>query len=273
MNRVFFAQELEGNATFWRIHRQDGVTLGFTAHDRDLWFDGVLHRAAPGMVPSAIRRTADWETDHAEVQGALAHDAISARDLAVGRFDDARVEIGIVDWETRERAILYNGRIGAVSEEGGGFAAELNSVKSELETDTLPRTSPTCRAVFCGPGCTLPASRYTHEAVLASIDPAQNSVSLSGGPPAALLRDGWLRWLDGPQAGIRMQVMDVQTDHLMLDIPLDPGLAPGTRAVLREGCDHTIATCTNRFGNAANFQGEPFLPGNDLLSRYGQATE
>jgi hypothetical protein len=37
---------------------------------------------------------------------------------------------------------------------------------------------------------------------------------------------------------------------------------------VQEGCDHTIATCAARFGNAINFQGEPFLPGNDSLTRY-----
>jgi hypothetical protein len=35
-----------------------------------------------------------------------------------------------------------------------------------------------------------------------------------------------------------------------------------------EGCDKSIATCAGRFGNAANFRGEPYLPGVDLLTRY-----
>ena len=48
------------------------------------------------------------------------------------------------------------------------------------------------------------------------------------------------------------------------------GQVRGVRVQLREGCDHTIATCSARFGNAVNFRGEPFLPGNDLLARYGQ---
>jgi hypothetical protein len=39
--------------------------------------------------------------------------------------------------------------------------------------------------------------------------------------------------------------------------------------ILREGCDHTLPTCAERFANAVNFQGEPFLPGNDLVVRYG----
>ena len=42
----------------------------------------------------------------------------------------------------------------------------------------------------------------------------------------------------------------------------------GLRVRLREGCDRTIATCTSRFGNAVNFRGEPFLPGNDMLAQY-----
>ena len=72
MSRVWFAQRLETAAAFWRVLRRDGVTLGFTTHDRDLWFDGVLHSATPGMVPSADPPiSADFEPDSAEVVGAL----------------------------------------------------------------------------------------------------------------------------------------------------------------------------------------------------------
>ena len=269
MSRVFLREALEGVATFWRVRRRDGVTLGFTSHDRDAWFDGVLHRAAPGMVPSAIRRSADLGPDSAEVRGALTHDAISAVDLAAGRFDGAAVEIGVVDWETLERAVLYRGEIGAVSEEAGSFSAELRSAKAGLEIDTVPRTSPTCRAQFCGPGCTLSAAKYTHEAVVAAVDLTANRVAFAGGPAADTMRDGSLRWLDGPHAGLAMEVIAADASGLVLDIELDPALAPGARARLREGCAHTVQTCQARFGNAANFQGEPFLPGNDLLGRHG----
>ena len=268
MSRVFNRAELEATATFWRIRRRDGVTLGLTSHDRDLWFDGVLHRAAPGMLPSAIRRTADLSPDSAEVQGALTHDSIAAVDLASGRFDGAGVEIGVVDWETLERAVLYRGEIGAVAEEGGSFTAELRSAKADLEADSVPRTSPTCRAQFCGPGCTLSAARFTHEAVLQAVDLGASRASFGAIPPPGHMRQGSLRWVSGPQAGITMQVNDADEAGLVLDLALDPALVPGARALLREGCDHTLQTCSERFGNAVNFQGEPFVPGNDLLARY-----
>jgi hypothetical protein len=57
----------------------------------------------------------------------------------------------------------------------------------------------------------------------------------------------------------------------VLERPLAVGAGAGLRVILREGCDHTIGTCADRFGNGVNFQGEPFLPGNDLLTRYPAA--
>ena len=268
MSRVWFAGELETIATFWRVLRRDGVTLGFTTHDRDLWFDGVLHSAAPGMLPSSIRRSADFEPDSAEVQGALSHESIAASDLAAGRFDGAQVRIGVVDWETGERELLYCGAIGGVTEEAGSFSAELVSRKAELLRDSVPRTSPACRAAFCGPGCALSASPFSHEALLAAIDFDANAVTLDTAAAPADCLGGSLRWLDGPHAGMAMMVMALEGSALVLDTPLDGTLTPGLRAMVREGCDHTLDTCATRFANAVNFQGEPFLPGNDLLSRY-----
>ena len=268
MTRVFFREELEGVATFWRVERRDGVALGFTSHDRDLWLDGLLHRSAPGMLPSAVRRTADLAPDSVEVEGALAHDAISPADLAAGRYDGARIRLGVLDWESGERAVLYRGEIGMIAEETAQFSAQLLSAKAQLEIDPVPRTSPTCRAEFCGPGCTLSAARFTHDLRVAAVDHAANAVALADAPPAESFRDGALRWIDGPLVGLSTPVVDVVGGALVLEDDLPPGIAPGWLVRVREGCDHTIATCASRFANAANFQGEPFLPGNDILARY-----
>ncbi len=269
MSRVWFSEELETVATFWRVMRRDGVALGFTSHDRDLWFEGVLHRAAPGMVPSAIRRSADFEPDSAEVEGALSHAAISAEDLANGRYDGAVVQIGVVDWESLEQHTIYRGTIGTVAEEAGSFTAALVSRKAELARDPVPRTSPSCRAAFCGPGCTLSAARFTHEALLAAWDAEANAATLECAASAAQLAGGTLRWLEGPLAGFTLGIAGTTAGGaVVLDTPLDAAPAIGSRALVREGCDRTLETCADRFANSVNFQGEPYLPGNDLVTRY-----
>lgn len=271
MTRVWFSQPLETVATFWRVVRRDGVTLGFTTHDEDLWFNGLLHRAVPGMLPSAIRRSADFEPDSAEVEGALSHDSISSSDLASGRFDSARVAIGLVDWQTLENHVLYRGAIGSVIEEEGKFTAQLASRKAELQRDPVPRTSPTCRASFCGPGCGLSAARFTQEATAASVDLSANSVTLAGISDLAPFTGGLLRWVDGPLAGLYAEIIGPAGAALVLGTPIDAAVPVGTRVAVRQGCNRTIQTCASRFGNQANFRGEPFLPGNDLIARYPSA--
>ncbi|MCR9179931.1 MAG: DUF2163 domain-containing protein [Erythrobacteraceae bacterium] len=267
--RVFFDRELDNVATFWRIYRRDGIMLAFTSHDRNLAFDGIIHRAAPGMVPAAIRLSSEIGNDSAEAEGALSDDSIREKDIAAGLFDEAAIEIGAVDWLTLEHHTLYTGQLGRIEDDRSQFAAELRSAKSLLEQDLVPRTSPTCRAEFCGRGCGLSVARFTSMQRLAAIDLDRNRVRLNGLVSEDFL-DGSLRFLSGPQTGIRFDIIDADGDWMVLDHPLVEGAILGGRVELREGCDHTIATCSARFGNAVNFRGEPFLPGNDLLARYGQ---
>lgn len=264
MSRALLDRALDTVASFWRIHRADGVALGFTTHDRDLTFDGLLHRAAPGLTPSAIRRTGGLADEGADVEGALAHDAICEVDLAAGRYEEAAVVVGAVCWETLEARVLYTGRIAAVGRDGAGFTAELAGAKAALAADPVPRSSPMCRAVFCGPGCDLSPARFTRRAAVAAI--MGERVRFAGIDPA-LYPGGSLVWRDGAQAGLAAAILAADADGLLLDRAPD-GVAAGDIAFVREGCDHTIATCAARFGNAANFHGEPFLPGTDLLASY-----
>ena len=264
---TYFSNELEGVANFWRVFRQDGVALGFTSHDRDIVIDGLTHRAAPGIAPSAIRRDISLSSDSAEVEGVLSHDSICEDDLAAGLFDDASVEIGAVDWETGVSSTLYSGSIGNVENHHNAFSAELRSAKVLLERDLVPRTSPTCRAEFCGKGCNLSAAQFTSVLPLNAIDWETNSVTFMGLIAPDYI-DGEIRFLDGPQTGLTFGVVDIIGSAFALDRQLANNLEVGTMAIVRQGCDHTLATCQNRFGNSINFRGEPYLPGNDLLSRY-----
>lgn len=268
MSRVWFETELETVATWWRVYRRDGVAFGFTSHDHDLMFDDIRHQTASGMVPSAVRLTADLAPDSAEVTGALSHHAVTARDLAAGRFDGARVELGVVDWETLEKQILYAGTIGTVTQDGPQYSAELASLKNELSKDRIPRTSPTCRAGFCEPGCNLSPARYTHDASIAAVSLAENALEIAGAIVAEKFLDGFVRFYDGIEAGREARIAAISDGRFVLDRIFDETVAEGDRVELREGCDHRWETCANRFGNSVNFRGEPFLPGNDLLTRY-----
>jgi uncharacterized phage protein (TIGR02218 family) len=227
----------------------------------------LLGAATP--LPPEPEAAAEGDEATSAAAASASHASIRETDLAAGLFDEAAIAIGAVDWTTLDHHTLYTGQIGRIEDDQSQFAAELRSTKSLLEQDLVPRTSPTCRAEFCGRGCGLSAVRFTAVHPLAAVDLESNRVRFDGLIDDNFV-DGWLRFMAGPQTGLTFGIVDAAGGWLALDRPLVPGTLTGTRTELREGCDHTIATCANRFGNGVNFRGEPFLPGNDLLARYGQ---
>jgi uncharacterized phage protein (TIGR02218 family) len=91
---------------------------------------------------------------------------------------------------------------------------------------------------------------------------------LAAAPGGGSLAQGRLRWMSGANCGIETGI--VAQDGAMLLLADAPPLPVEAGAAVRliEGCDRRVETCAERFGNAVNFRGEPWLPGNDLLTRY-----
>ena len=140
---------LTGWVLCWRIDRRDGVTIGLTGHDHDLWIDGLHYRAAPGLTPSAILRGDGLDADLMEASGALTSEAIGEHDLLGGRWDGARVSAFAVDWADRTASVpLGEGTIGAVQLGEGGFSAELRGIGTSLDRPVAEETSPDCRATL-----------------------------------------------------------------------------------------------------------------------------
>ncbi|MEP9359329.1 DUF2163 domain-containing protein [Sphingomonas sp. KR3-1] len=258
--------ELTTLALCWRIERRDGVTIGLTAHDRDIVWDGLVHHAAPGMLPSAITRGAGLDPASMDVTGALTSAAIGEADLLAGRWDGARVAIFACDWtDPGSQVALGEGTIGAVETRSGMLTAELRGAMAALERPVVEATSPECRADLGDKRCRVAMAGRRRFAVVTAI--ADTLLTLDAAEPAAnCYGQGRLRWIGGANSGLEGAILssDGATVTLRRPPPVD---APG-RVLLIEGCDRTLATCAGRFGNALNFRGEPYLPGIDLLTRY-----
>ncbi|HVJ03327.1 MAG TPA: DUF2163 domain-containing protein [Sphingomonas sp.] len=263
----FLDSELTTVALCWRVERRDGVTIGLTAHDRDLEIDGLVYRAAPGMTPSAIVRSASLEADSMDVTGALTGEAISAADLLAGRWDGARVVLFATDWrDPLERVALGEGMIGAIETAGGVLTAELRGRAALLERPVVEETSPDCRAALGDRRCRVAmAGRRRFARVVGANDEAL--VLDDPEPEPNAYGGGRLRWFGGANSGLEDAIMHSEGTGLTLRRP--PRFAgAGALVELIEGCDKRLATCAGRFGNAINFRGEPYLPGIDLLTRY-----
>lgn len=260
--------ELATLALCWRVERCDGVAIGLTDHDRDMTIDGLVHRAAPGMTPSAIKRSDGLEADTMDVAGALTSGAISEEDLLAGRWDGARVTLFAVDWQdVTQRVALGSGTIGAVETRDGGFTAELQGASAALDRPVCEATSPECRAELGDTRCRVAMGDRRRIVRVTACDDETVTVDTVE-PSANAYGGGRLRWLSGANCGLTNAVAASKGATVTLRAPPYAAPAAGALVELIEGCDKSLATCAGRFGNAANFRGEPFLPGMDLLTRY-----
>jgi len=256
-------------ALCWRILRTDGVALGFTSHDRPLSVNGLRYSHSPGISPSAVVTSDGLEVDTMEISGALSSAAISSADLLAGRYDGAAVEVFMVDWRAPDegRQLLARGWLGSVEAGEGpdkGFVARLNGVTAALQTAAVESYSPECRAELGDRRCRV-ALRGREHAALVVLSIGQRLGIAGVGLFLPDYVEGRVRVLDGMQAGIERRVIAVEADELLLDAPII--LMEGTPVSIVQGCDKRFSTCVARFGNGANFRGEPHVPGGDLLMR------
>jgi len=118
----------------WIVTRADGVTLGFTDHDRDLVVDGVTCRAGGGWSPGTRDSAAGYTPGQGAALGVLDDAGIAEADLAAGLYDGARVALLRVDWSAPSRlARLWTATIAAVTREGEAFTATLAGPLAALE--------------------------------------------------------------------------------------------------------------------------------------------
>lgn len=269
MSLTWLDQDLTTTTYGWRLDRTDGVSFGFTSHDRDLVIDNFRYRATPGMIPSTIALNDSLDADNMEIEGALSASAISEGDLAAGRWNGAQLQLMLLNWETpgEEAMHLISGEFGEITQSGDSFRVEILGATSFLDDAIVPMTSPTCRARFGDKQCKVSLHQYQLEATLSGRDGSR----LEFDDLAGFARNyafGELRWISGQNCGLLSAILNGEGNLIWLaDLPPETP-AVGDKALLTTGCDKNFSTCQNRFANSINFRGEPHLPGNDLLTRY-----
>lgn len=272
------AQLSEGVATLarcWRLTRRDGVEVCATDHDRPLLVAGRTYQPATALAAGQAEH--EPGRDRLSVTGAFDVAGIREDDLILGRWHHADVELLLVDWRDPTVFVsLWSGRIARVTRRDQAFELDLENAAAALDTPVGRVFARSCDAVLgdarCGVDLDQPA--FTAHGTIAAVQDAR-SLLVSGvsGNWAALPWSDWdgaqVRVASGRLAGTSWPVLDARLDagliHLTLAqaMPLSP--VPGDTVRLVIGCDHSFATCRDRFANQLNFRGCPLMPGDDAV--------
>ena len=272
---------LDGGATHlcrcWLVSRRDGVTLGFTDHDEDVVFDGVVFRASSGMDASALQSATGLSVDNAQAVGALSDAAVSEEDVRAGRFDRAEVRLWLVDWERPElRVLMFRGEFGEIRRLDGAFEVELRGLAEALNAPVGRSVLRTCDRAL---GRCQVRLRYRAGGVLRGGrgGRGQLGVGPSGDGPRRIRRRLVHAW--GADLARRAECRPGRDDQdrpsggrrrARLTLWQAAGRRPaaGDRFRVVAGCDKRAETCRAKFANFLNFRGFPHIPGDDWVTAY-----
>jgi len=260
-------------ARAWAVTRRDGLVLGFTDHDRALAFEGITFAPDAGLSARALVAGSGLAVDNSEVLGALSGAAISEADIEAGRYDGAEVRLWVVDWtDVAQRRLRFRGSLGEIRRGEGAFHAELRGLTERLNQPRGRSFQRSCPAVLGDGDCRFDLERPGYAAGLALPEAGDGQHFLLpglGGFAAGWFLHGRLQVLDGAARGLEGIVKEDRPTAdgraVLLWEPLRAPVAAGDRVRLLAGCDRRAETCRVKFDNILNFQGFPFLPGDDWL--------
>lgn len=272
------AEHLAGEATTtchcWKVSLRDGAVLGFTEHDEALSFGGVTYLAASGFQASENDSETGLAASSGEVAGGFSSEAVSEADLAAGRYDGAKVELYLVNWQAPEQHVLLKVReIGEVTRAGGAFTAELRSFAHRLSQPQGRVYGRRCDAALGDARCGADIAAFRANGAVVSVDGSGRMV-VSGLDAFAegFFRQGKLMFSSGANAGRSFDL----DDHALRDgvaslsfwLPLEAAAQAGDAFTVTAGCDKSFATCKAKFANHLNFRGFPHMPGADFAYSY-----
>jgi uncharacterized phage protein (TIGR02218 family) len=261
----------------WKLTRRDGVSLGFTDHDRDLTISGILFEAASGIDAASVEAETGLASVGGEINGALTSVRIRPEDIEAGRYDGAELRRWLVDWKAPALDFLMDVvTIGEIKRRDGTFIAETHNALHALDAEQGRLYASTCPAELGDTACgfNLTPWPFTQTVVVEGTDGRHelSAASLAISIPGLYAR-GRLRVISGANAGVTIPIRDHQGAILRLWQGLPAELAPGDQAVVSAGCDKRFSTCRDRFYNTLNFRGFPLILSPEFAYSYAKTGE
>ncbi|MCA0400583.1 MAG: DUF2163 domain-containing protein [Proteobacteria bacterium] len=261
----------------WLLTRRDGFQLGLTDHDRDIGIGPLLFEATGGIAASAHESSQDLATGGGEISGALTSARILPEDIENGLYDGAELRSYLVDWSNPALDFqLDYMNLGEIRRIDGRFIAETRDAFHALDQEQGRLYSSACSAELGDARCkvNLTATPFrVNGAVLATDGLLRLSAGIFASAAEGLFTRGTIGFTSGTNAGVRMPIKAHRADEITLWRQLARPILPGDAFWATAGCDKRFSTCRDRYANAPNFRGFPFIPTPEQVLAYARPGE
>lgn len=260
-------------AQIWTITRRDGVVLTFTSHDRPIVRFGRTYTPCRSLNPSASENASSLgAVGNMELTGIIDDESISEEDLYGGKFDDAFVEVDLIDWTEPTGAAMRiaSGWTGEMTQGAVSFNMEVLGGSARLNQQALVQMiAPSCRWVFGDPA-TCKKDREALKmtgAVLSAQTRGAFTATISGDGAGRQWENGTVRWTSGRNTGQSCEIksLDIPGGGVVLWSAASYGPEAGDTFDLLPGCDLAKTGGCTLYANVINFGGFSDVPGQDSL--------
>ena len=218
---------LEGTAltvsTLWKITRQDAQVFGFTDSSSDLVYAGTTYLAATGHVPSNIKSTADLSVDNLEVESVLNSTTITDADIAAGLWDNALVEIMVVNYASLAdgHMMLRKGTIGNIKTGRTAFIAELRGMTQPLQ-QTIGRSYKSgCDVLLGSTKCGVNLTPFTETGFATAVVDKRIFLDLAHVNANGYFDGGLIEWSSGANDTLRMEIKKSELAYTTVNSIID----------------------------------------------------
>lgn len=239
---------------------RDYLAYTYTSADRDYVLDTVTFESVP-IQRSGIEQGS--EMNRSALTLTVPRDFPIAEMFRVSPPTDAitctvrRIHAG-----DNEVATIWAGRVVNVawSQDGTRATITLEPVATSMRRNGLRRVyGRMCPHVLYGPACRVNREAFRVDGVVSAIAGTSITATAWAALPDGYFDGGFVEWEVATGVFERRFINASAAGVLTLaSLPAGLGLAAVARAF--PGCEHTLAACNDKFGNAPNYGGTPFIP-------------
>lgn len=263
-----------GNICYlYRIEGKDGTVRRFTDHNANVVVGGETYIPSAGVGRIKMKATNNAEVSNQEI-GATVLD-MPDDELKSGKWDNSQIEVSIASWQTPSagKLTVFKGSLGVIQWTDEGFRADIQNYLRDLGRNIGATVTANCRHELYGqngPGkigfCGVNKESYKSVVTISNVLTQRLKFKIANtGRPDKWGSAGYLKFTSGNNAGLTYEVKVHRVEggdlgeSVELFLPCLANVTTGTTAELFAGCDKTLQTCKEKFGNVVNFGGFPHL--------------
>lgn len=163
-----------------------------------------------------------------------------------------RTHVGISDY-----SVIWKGNVAGFSVSGARAAIRVPSVFGSVLSTAIPNYywQRSCNHVLYNDQCGLSRATHTTTAFVTGVSDTIITISILSNP-LDTLKGGEMY---NTTRGEYRHILSNNNGVIKINTPFKD-IRVGDTVEVTKGCDHSLSTCKNKFGNSANFGGCPFIP-------------